>query len=1184
VPDVSTQAAAKIPPSIRCPHCGDVVPAYARFCGNCGQVIGQSPPPTPSLDTQGSSGAGQQGPLPGKNAPLTVFISYSRDDSNFVRRLTADLQKEGIEPWVDQAGITPGTVDWEDALREAIRNAQALLLIASPHSRKSRYVKDELRIAEYYQLPVFPIWAEGKQWIESIPLGHGGMQYIDARHEAYAVGFKQVVVSLRGLARQARAEIGRRERRSSELELVEPRNPYKGLRPFRLEDSQDFFGRTKLVNELVQALKQSLDAANQQGPAARLLAVVGPSGSGKSSVVMAGLLPKLQQGALPGSDQWVYLDPIVPNTHPLASLAGVLWKRFPEKTLQAIQQDLEGDSAEDTLHRLTSLLPKRPDARVVVLLDQFEELFTQTIDERERRHFIDLLVTAATEPHGPVIVLLTLRADFYDRPMQYPELARLIQAHQRSVLPMDVEDMRSVIEGPAALPDVQVDFEGALVGDLLFEIRGQVGGLPLLQFTLDQLFQRRQGHLLTRAAYNEIGGVRGALAKHAESTYTELPSDVHRAMARVLFQRLIDPGATEQDTVRRRAALKELDLPDAAQTKIMQDTRDAFVAAHLLVTDEIGGVTTIEVSHEALIREWPRLADWLYEARDDIRLQRRIDNETAEWVRQQKPADMLYRGTVLDEAIVWAERSTPNAEEMAFIQASIEDRERQREAVRQQERAELEQQKREAALLRQSVRRRRYVIGWMGVASAVLLIGLIVSIVLGVLDAQANAQLAQKNAQLLKSIPAQVSSTADSGPGSLRDAIANANPGDTITFGNGLKGQTITLSSELVIDKNLAISGPGKEALTINGGGQTRVFHVMKGAVAAISGLTITNGLHDTSDATGGAGILNEGELLLDKSIISSNHAGNGGGITNAGSLILTNSTISGNRATKSDQSQGLGGGIFNFGELIVVNSAITGNMADTIGGGIASAGTFTISQSTVSGNTSTEGGGGIVNANSFTISQSTISDNTTTGGDGGGMLNGGPLTITNSTFSGNKAPNGSGGGLANESSGQADLLYCTFYDNTAASGSGSSLATDASSTMRLGASIVASDSPDSQPDVAGTFVLTHLDLIGNVSGATIKVTTGANAMNNAALLIKGQAVSIAPLANNGGPTKTRALLQSNPPNPAIDRIPADTKSADSICGNILNPATAFDQRGDPRPSPSNGACDLGAFEFQATS
>src|SRR5205823_2590919 len=216
----------------------------------------------------------------------------------------------------------------------------------------------------------------------------------------------------------------------------------------------------------------------------------------------------------------------------------------------------------------------------------------------------EVLLTAITEPNGPIVVVLTLRADFYDRPMRYPKLSRLIEGHHVSVLPMDLHDLRAVIEEPAAQPDVQLTFEGNLVGDLLFETQDQAGALPLLEFTLDQLFQRREGHWLTQQAYQAIGGVKGALTKHAEATYAALPSEEHSTFARVLFLRLVDPGTTEQDTTRRRAARSELSLPDEKQTLMLNEVTDAFIAARLLTTNEITGETTIEVSHEALIREW----------------------------------------------------------------------------------------------------------------------------------------------------------------------------------------------------------------------------------------------------------------------------------------------------------------------------------------------------------------------------------------------------------------------------------------------------------------------------------------------------------------------------------------------------------------------------------------------------
>ena len=159
----------------------------------------------------------------------------------------------------------------------------------------------------------------------------------------------------------------------------------------------------------------------------------------------------------------------------------------------------------------------------MLVVDQFEELFTLTATEEERQHFLDLLVTAVTEPSGPLLVILTLRADFYDRLMQYPEFYRLFDKHHISVLPMESDDLRMVIEQPARLPDVQLTFDGDLVGDLLFEMRGQAGALPLLQFTLDQLFEQRDGHLLSLQAYHKMGGVKGALSRHAEQTYQALP-------------------------------------------------------------------------------------------------------------------------------------------------------------------------------------------------------------------------------------------------------------------------------------------------------------------------------------------------------------------------------------------------------------------------------------------------------------------------------------------------------------------------------------------------------------------------------------------------------------------------------------------------------------------------------------
>ncbi len=603
--------------------------------------------------------------------PQTTFISYSRNDRVFVDRLIRDLQAHGITVWIDKRGLKPGTRNWEQALRDAISQSRAILLVASPDSRQSNYVQDELAIAEMSGRPVIPIWAAGKHWMDCIPLGMGKIQFVDLRDDRYEIGLVEVI--------QVLGTTGPTVESEAPLLDFEPRNPYRGLEAFTAEQRGDFFGRDSLIAELAERLEAS-----------RFVAIVGPSGSGKSSVAMAGLLPHLQER----HKDWFVLLPLIPGTHPLERLTLVLSQAMPERSMNVIREDLDQATGRG-LHLLASRLVKRATMQIVLLVDQFEELFTQTVEESERRQFIDLLTTAITEPESRLVVALTLRADFYDRPMNYPELGKLIETNTRAILPMSLSDLRDVIEKPAALPDVQMTFDPGLVADLVFEVREQPGALPLLQFTLDQLFQRREGHRMTDAAYRAIGGVKGALAKHAEETYRALPTDEHRRFARFLFLRLIEPGASEQDSTRRRAPLTELRLPDARQTDILRECVSLFVRQRLLTTNKMGDTLTIEVSHEALIREWKQLANWLWEARDDIRLQQAISTDARGWLERDKPADNLYRGTVLEEARAWAQRNAVSADESEFLNAAFADQQ-------QQAKAEQDRQARELVLARQA--------------------------------------------------------------------------------------------------------------------------------------------------------------------------------------------------------------------------------------------------------------------------------------------------------------------------------------------------------------------------------------------------------------------------------------------------------------------------------------------------
>jgi hypothetical protein len=925
-----------------------------------------------------------------------VFLSSAPGDASFAEQLSADLQMRGVVVWNEQKGPDGIPVSDEKQLQLAIRAAQAVVLIVSPQTRASRTVKEHLRLVDLYQRRLIRIWVGDDPDVQPQRYGWHETTWIDVHKESYPLILETIEDSLsqdQDRLTSIMALLGP----SDERPQPEPRNPYKGLRAFTAEDTKDFFGRDRLVNQLVKDVQELLVSDPATSDQGRLLALIGPSGSGKSSVLMAGLLPKLQHNALPDSAKWAYLEPMVPGKRPLENLASVLKPYFPDSSIKTLREDLDDDATRG-LHLLAAQLVNKSDTKVLLIVDQFEELFTQTESETERQQFVELLLTAATEQHGPVVVLLTIRADFYDRLMQHLALNRLLQAHLIQVLPLDVEDLRATIEQPAVQPDVRLTFEGNLLGDLLFEMQGQVGALPLLQFTLYQLFERRRGHRLTLQTYHELGGVKGALAQHAEKTYASLPTEEHRRLAQALFLRLIEPGATEQDTTRRRASLTEF-VYDSKQTKVMGETINAFVAARLLMTNDITGVKTLEVSHEAVIREWPRLATWVREAREYIPLQKAVCDDAEEWMNHRKQKDRLYRGTQLKEAQAWAKHYMVSEREMAFLRAG----------ERQQQRSNL-------------------------LKGTIIFMILILLIPLGLLGVPQLISFAQQNNLL----SITVTSLDDNGPGSLRAAIQTASPkNNTITFDPGLKGKTIMLTNNLVLEKSLNLLGPG---VTISSGKHDYEILVDSKISVRIEGLAFKEGVLAKSDF-----IRNSGNLEFEHTVFSDNSIlGLHKGLiyNNGGKLTISNSVISNNI-----------GEIYNAGGPMEITNSIISNMnrnnknktpentsppVYNDGGG-----SLTIRDSTIADNISYFNGGGIYNAGQLTISDSTISGNNIPPvpsypfNNGGGIANdeGGTLTITNSTIADNTAAE-SGGGIANLS-GKTLISFCTIFGNSARAGGG---------------------------------------------------------------------------------------------------------------------------------------------------
>lgn len=925
---------------------------------------------------------------PATTSALSLFLTYAAADEVAANRLKSDLQSQGFSIW-DDVERTLNALERNSVLSQVFRTASAIVFIASPHARTTRVMKEELELADIYHRPVFSFWIAGKRPQEALPANQSiirPIDLIDARDTLYEGALERLVLKLHALpAGSALAEAE---------PAFEPRNPYKGLRAFQAEDAHDFFGRSCCIDDLTQHIETLLREEEGEEPA-RLLAIIGPSGSGKSSLVMAGLLPQLQSDEGAVSAHWVYLHALAPGKHPLESLAAVIGHQFKERSLMSILEDLEGEHTRG-LHLLATLLATEPETKVVLVVDQFEELFTQTASEEERKQFIDVLVTAATELGGPVVIILTLRADYYDRPMSYPELAKLIERRPTLVLPMSVQELREAIERPAFLPDVRLTFDEHLVGDLLFEMHGQSGILPLLEFTLDQLFAQRRGSQLTQQAYREIGGVRGALSRHAESTYAGLPSEEHRRLARGLFLRLIDAGVTEQETTRHRAALIEFALDDSSTSRRLHETIEAFIGARLLTTSAQASVPSVEVSHEMLIREWGRLANWLHEAREDIRLQQSLSEDAAAWQRKKKQRDRLYRGSQLQEAQAWARRNTASGSESAFLRASA-----------------------------------GYSL-WL-LARVICLVVLLI----------ATSGFAVWAMARLFSTATTVTTLDDSGAGSLREVLSTAKPGSTVTFDSALDDGTINLTQgDLNIVQSLSIRGPGAGKLVISSGMTGHVIRVARGAIVTISGLTFAG-----SEIRGPFSFINnEGNLTLKNSTIAGNSTrGAGGGINNVGDLTISNSIIAGN-STFNASGDG-GGGIFNQGLLTMTDSQVVNNQAPNAGGGgieNQDHGTLILDHSTIASNSSTESGGGISNRNWLTIGDgSSISGNVTLT-SGGGIDSEGLLTITGSVIAGNTATM-QGGGINNR---QTLIIQDSLISGNRAAMSGGGIANEGILTM----------------------------------------------------------------------------------------------------------------------------------------
>lgn len=484
----------------------------------------------------------------------------------------------------------------------------------------------------------------------------------------------------------------RPEARPKPAAAAPPRNPYKGLRAFGEEDAADFFGREALVGRLLETLTGG----------AHLVALVGPSGSGKSSILSAGLVPALRAGPASGSGKWV--------------IARMLAGARPFEALEAALRDAAGGrppglgalpAGGDTgiLRAAQRILPA--DGRLVLLIDQFEELFAAD-EQAAVARFLESLARAAGDAAGRVSVVLALRADFYDRPLLHAGFASVFLPGVVNVVPMTAGGLEAAIVEPARRVGVGID--PALLAELVSDTVDRPGALPLLQHTLAELFDRRIDGELSLDAYRALGGLRGALSRRAEDAFAGLDEERQQA-ARQVFLRLVRLGEGARDA-RRRTPLRELtalDLdPVALSDLLVRFDRDRLITFD---RDPISGDATVEVAHEALLTEWERLAGWIGHHRVDLRRHGWLAARVGEWEASGRRPEDLLSGSRLDEYEAWGRETDLRLTtgERAYLEASLE-----RRRAEEAERADQEQRQRRLE--------RRARVRLLGLAGAVALL------------------------------------------------------------------------------------------------------------------------------------------------------------------------------------------------------------------------------------------------------------------------------------------------------------------------------------------------------------------------------------------------------------------------------------------------------------------------------
>ncbi|MEM7802437.1 MAG: ATP-binding protein, partial [Chloroflexota bacterium] len=453
--------------------------------------------------------------------------------------------------------------------------------------------------------------------------------------------------------------------------------PYRGMAVFEEAHAPFFFGREALVDELVDGFGQALKDPDRKN----FLAIIGASGSGKSSLVRAGILPAFRA-------RGCQISIATPTSDPLRALAEALYAEEDSPSPKVDELVSAMAASAEALDRW--LITHQTGSKRLLVIDQFEELFTLCDDAEVRQAFVDNLLLAINSPQrSQLAVILTLRADFYHRVAWSAPLRELLEQHQKFIGRMGRDDLRQTIEGPAAAAGLSIQL--GLVDLILDDIGNEPGSLPLLSHALLETWKRRggvDGQTLTLVGYAEAGGVSGAIAKTGDAALDRLNPD-QQGIARNIFTRLTELGEGSEDT-RRRANITEL-IPKGADVDEIVEVLAQLATDRLITVDQ----NQVDVAHEVLIREWDILRRWLDADRQGLRILDQLNGAASFWEAHGRREVDLYSGTRLRIALDWERETNPHLSalesEYLFASQAAFEKEKKEEARRGMR--ELEQQK-----------------------------------------------------------------------------------------------------------------------------------------------------------------------------------------------------------------------------------------------------------------------------------------------------------------------------------------------------------------------------------------------------------------------------------------------------------------------------------------------------------